>query len=91
VAAGCRPLANYQNFAGMKVKTIQFTTKVSCPAGRAWAPRTTPDNYVTVDCDGCGKVTETGEYAFTVVLLGSLTCHFHDECFEYKRALFETM
>jgi hypothetical protein len=26
----------------MKVKTIQFTTKVSCPAGHAWAPRTTP-------------------------------------------------
>jgi len=26
----------------MKVKTIQFTTKVSCPSGHAWAPRSTP-------------------------------------------------
>lgn len=26
----------------MKVKTIQFTTKVSCPAGHAWAPRSMP-------------------------------------------------
>ena len=26
----------------MKMKTIQFTTKVSCPAGHAWAPRSMP-------------------------------------------------
>jgi len=42
VAVGCRLLARYESFAGMKVKTIQFTTKVSCSAGHAWAPGSTP-------------------------------------------------
>src|SRR5262249_22527612 len=31
--------ATHESLARMKMKTIQFTTKVSCAAGHAWAPR----------------------------------------------------